>query len=598
MGTRHVNFLGRTLIRPGARAAFQTTPGQGGASPDLNTLVLIGPADNGWYANDTSLDDSLRVMEFGSPEESKAVLTSGDLADAIKNSFSPSKDNRFSSGPVLVRAINVNPNVSANASAASTALGVTHTISANIPGPKGNQIRFRVTSSGTVVQIGDSVGIQTSSPFVSGDIQIQYTGNATKTLLTFDGIKLNVTLTGQTDSSKDLNALVKDYTTISNLVAFINSQVGYTASVVSKPDLLTASLDYVLPTDSMDIRNSYYLTSLFFQQRAYFKSQGLSSIIPANVNKPIADMANFTYLSGGLTGIAKPSDWISAIDLVFNTEAAKGFYVNICSHDDAVRAHFTDKVSSYNSPDNADKRFGGVGIDVSKTVDERVSDIKSLDLEYITAGNSPVTLYAADDTTLKTYNGWMVAVLHNACKAAANVRESITNKALNIVNVPETYGKVEIDKYLDAGSLIVTRKANKGPFKIEFALTAYQKDDPIRNQTSTICTALALTKDIVEWANSIFIGEVITDPDTFDGTLNDADIRTAVTTRFKNVYVEQYGWLTKNIFTGDPAIDPNFLIQRDGNVVSFVMKNGKIVTPLDYMLFLIGLDVVRGSSNQ
>ncbi|WP_246839474.1 hypothetical protein [Leptospira licerasiae] len=115
MGTRDVEFLGRGYVRPGARGAFRTATPPSGISPDFNTLILIGQSDNGFNANDTDLVYSKRVMEIGSAEESRSLLSSGDLADAIENAFSPSRDSRFVSGPVLIKAICVNPNMAAEA---------------------------------------------------------------------------------------------------------------------------------------------------------------------------------------------------------------------------------------------------------------------------------------------------------------------------------------------------------------------------------------------------------------------------------------------------------------------------------------------------
>ncbi|EMN90609.1 hypothetical protein LEP1GSC108_3346 [Leptospira weilii str. UI 13098] len=190
----------------------------------------------------------------------------------------------------------------------------------------------------------------------------------------------------------------------------------------------------------------------------------------------------------------------------------------------------------------------------------------------------------------------MLAILHNAIKASGNVRETATYKDLNIVDAPEILTKTQIKKVLRAGGLVVTRKPNNGPFKIEFAITSYQTENLIKNQASTVCTALALVKDFREWLNVTFTGEVPTDPNALGTNLTDADIRTAVTQRFRNVYISQYGWLTRNIYTGEDAFDENFDIRRDGDVIYFAFPNGTIVTPINFMFFLLQLDVVRGVS--
>ncbi|KAA1292983.1 hypothetical protein C4X99_03760 [Leptospira interrogans serovar Geyaweera] len=600
MGAREVEFLGRGYIQPGARGAFRTKPQTGGISPDFTTLVLIGSADNGYFSNDSSLPISKRVLEFSGPDEARSVLGSGDLTDAVINSFSPSKDSRFANGPQTIKTLNVSRNLSASVSVLSITTGISNIIKAQVPGPKGNQIRFRITNNGTVIQVGDKDGIVSSAPIEANEFRIQYIGNAETTNLTFDGTTLQVILSGAsaTDGSLNLNAPVKDYETISELVAYINSQSGYSAILLSQPDRKTKTLDYISTVDAVDIKSGYTLRSLLYWQETFFLTNGLAEIELGSQRKPCADMASFSYLYGGATGTATATDFLNAIDTVFDTELIKGFYVNVCTSLETVRLYLADKLSNGNSPEGSDERFGGAGLDLARTIDQRIDDIKATNSEYLVLGFSPITRYASDRITLKTYPGWMLAVLHNAIKASGNVRETATYKDLNIVDAPEILSKTQIKKILRAGGLVVTRKPNNGPFKIEFALTSYQSENLIKNQASTVCTALALVKDFREWLNVTFTGEVPTDPNALGTNLTDADIRTAVTQRFRNVYISQFGWLTRNIYTGEDAFDENFDIRRDGDVVYFVFPNGLIVTPINFMFFLLQLDVIRGASKE
>ncbi|EMN89425.1 hypothetical protein [Leptospira weilii] len=600
MGSREVEFLGRGYIQPGARGAFRVKVQSTGISPDLNTLILIGPADNGYDAGDTSLETSKRVLEFSGADEARSVFFSGDLADAVSNAFSPSKDSRFAAGPQLIKALNINPNAYASAPVVSIVATISNTVKAIIPGPRGNQIRFRVTSGGTIIQIGDSDGIGTSSPLESNELQIQYVGNGQNAILTFDGISLRVTLSGTapTDGSVNLNVPIKNYPTLGELVGYVSSRVGYQITLLSQPDRKTSTLDHLSLTDAVDVKSApVAMKSLLFQQESFFLGNGLAQVVATQERKPLADMASFTYLNGGSTGIATAQDYIDAIDYVFDTEVSKGFYVNVCTSIQSVVLYLADKLAYGNSPDGSDERFGGAGLDLTKSVDARIEDIKATNSEYMVLGLSPITRYAADKITLKTYPGWMLAVLHNAIKASTNVRETATYKDLNIVDAPEKLSKNQIKKVLRAGGLIVTRKPNNGAFKIEMGLTSYQAQNLIKNQASTVCTALALVKDFREWLDVTFIGEVPTDPDALGTNLTDADIRTAVTQRFRNVYITQYGWLTRNIYTGEPAFDEKFDIRRDGDALYFIFPDGKIVSPINYMFFLVNLDVVRGANN-
>lgn len=285
MGTREVEFLGRGYIQPGSRGAFRTKPQSAGISPDFNTLILIGPSDNGPYTNDLSLPLSKRVLEFGGPDEARQILGSGDLADAVVCAFSPSKDSRFANGPQTIKALNVSQNKSA--SALVTTLGITKTVKAITPGPKGNQLRFRVSNNGTILQVADNENILTSQTLEANDIRIQYIGNASNAILSFDGITLRVTLSGtaSTDLSKDLVVDIKSYETLSELVSYISSQVGYTATLLSQPDRKTNTLDHILLTENLDVKSiPQTLKSLLFRQESFFNSSGLLEIISQEKN--------------------------------------------------------------------------------------------------------------------------------------------------------------------------------------------------------------------------------------------------------------------------------------------------------------------------
>lgn len=599
MATREVEFLGRGYIRPGSRGAFKAQASPTGISADMTTLIVIGPSDNGFYAGNATLEYSQRILEVSGAQEAEAVLGSGDLADAVANAFSPSKDSRFP-GPQTIKAININPNVAALALADTVLTGVQNQVKATVPGPRGNQIRFRVSNGGTLIQVGDAKSIQVSSPIDANELQIQYVGDGQNAIYSFDGTALRVTLSGTapTDGSISLVVPIKDYPTLGDAVAFINAQIGFEATVLSQPDRLMTLLDYTAAAEAIDAKTApVVVKSLLSQQEAFFRGQGLAEIVPTAQRKPLADMAAFTYLSSGSTVVGVTQDYIDAINLVFDSEVAKGFYVNVCTSNEAVRLYLADKLAFGNTPDGSDERFGGAGLDNTKSVDARIVDIKTTNSEYTVLGFSPVTRYAIDKVTLKTYPGWMLAVLHNAIKASANVRETATYKDLNIVDAPEKLNRTQIKNILRAGGLLVTRKPNNGPFKIEMALTSFQGQNLIRNQASTVCTALALVKDFREWLDVTFIGEVPTDPDAFGTNLTDADIRTAVVQRFRNVYIKQYGWLTRNIYTGTPAFAEDFDIRRDGDAIYFVFPDGTMVSPINYMFFLINLDVVRGTSN-
>lgn len=598
---RAVEFLGRLYFSPGTRGAFRAKPQPTGLSPDFTTLIIVGASQNGWSFTDSSLRLDQRVMEFGNAEEAVSVLgkSGGDLMDAIANCFPPSQDNRFM-GPQLIKAINVSTNIPAFANVETVLLGNQLHVKAIVPGVRGNTIRFRVSNGGTVVQVGDASDVSTSPNLESPEVSIAYLGDATTAILTIDNTEFKVELSGdQTDGTATLTIPVTDYKTVGELVDFVNSKPGYQAIVLSRPDRKTDYLDHITVAEAVDVKSPVICNALFYEQQRYLRSSGLADIeIPSGkVKKPLGDMLTFTYLSGGSSSNPSPSDWINAIDFVYDKKV-EGFFLSLCTDSLPAALHLADKIALGNSPDGSFEKIGTSGLDTETTIAERIDDLKLVNSEYVAMGFSPVIVRRADRVENKQFSGWMIGVIHNAVKASANLRETPTNKDLNIIECPEIYKDSDLRKIVQSGGMVVDRKPNRGPWKIHFALTTYQKENIILNQTSIVSTALGLVKDFREWCDSTFLAEVPTDPDAIGSGLTDADIRSAVDNRFRDVYIAQYGWLTRNIYTGEDAFDSRYSIRRDGDAIYFIFPNGNLVSPINFMFFLMNLDVVRGSTNE
>lgn len=594
MGVRLAEFLGRFYIIPGARGTFRAKTAGGITNDDLTTQILIGSSSNGNYFANSNLTQTEKVMEFASFEDAYAVLGDGDMSDAIKACFPPSRDARFV-GPQNIKAIVVNENDTASISAASNYVGVVHTISAAIPGPKGNALRFKFSTSGTVIAYGDATGIVTSQPIDADAFTIEYTGNGTSANIEINSTGLNTTLVGQTDGSLNLTLLWTAYPTLGDLINYISSQPGYSATLITSPDFLSVNLDHILVAESISILTPLTVEALYFSQVVILESNGLFKVTQGTSQKPFDDNVTFQYLTGGLTGTATTQDFLDALDFIKETKE-QGFFMNVLTTNASVAARLADFAQFGNSPDGSREVFTGWGVDTTLSYDERLDLAKAVNSEYMVVGLVPWKMFRADGTTEKTFPGWMIAVIHNAQKASTNMRETPTYKDLNGIEAPEILSDPQIKKGIAAGGLVIDRKPNKGPFKITRAVTSYQKANLILNESSTVCTALAMVKHLREQLEANFLGEVPVDPDANNAALTDSDIRTFVDNLVRIDFIQRFGYLTRNVYTGEPAFDFNYTIKRDGDIIYFEFPDGKLVSPINFMFFLLNLDVVKGSS--
>ncbi|PJZ89554.1 hypothetical protein [Leptospira levettii] len=596
MGVRRVEFLGKNFRKPGSRAAFSPKPQPRSVSDELSVLILIGSADNGFDANNSALPTNQRVMDFSSFPEAEAVLGAGNLLEACYVAFNPSTDPRFRSGPQMVKVLNVSQNTHAQTTVPSVLVGVDKTVRAIVPGPKGNAYRVRVSQNGTVIEVGDADSIQTSTTLQGDELSISYTGNGSSAILSFDGTTLVVTLTGQSDTSQNLSLPIREYKTVGQLVDAINTRVGYTASIIGQADTQSRRLDHILATENVNIKTApRTMQSLLFRQETFLLGNGLVEISDTNARKPLADMLVFAYLSNGGTTNPSTNDYFDALEFVEN-EKIPGFYIGVCTTDEAVHVRLADMLDRVNSLDGRLEKVGACGLDRTESTTTRASKIATLSSEFLTVGFSPITNRSANGIDILDFDGWYLGIIALSIKAASNVRETPTYKDLTILGVPERNLKPsELDLVLSKGGLVVERKPQSGPYTIVRALTAFQGTNLILNELSLVSTALALVKDFRESMEG-FIGEVPTDPRAIGSTLTDEDIRTYVDELFENKYVRRFGWLTSNPFTGEEAFDKNYTIQRDGDVLFFRFPNGTLVSPINFIFSLLNLDVVRGSS--
>lgn len=586
-----VEFLGQAYGAPIVASAFFAKPQPTGLGVDLNIQIIIGPADNGWHCNDATLPMDKRVMEFRTTQEADAVLGSGDLLDAIHAAKTPSQDSRFASGPVRILALNTRANAAA-AAALNHAGGGQYTLRANVPGQRGNTIRIRVSDAGDTLEMMDAATQFRESGLARDDLSIQYTGDATTAALFFDGANLRITLAGdQTDGTADLDIEIGSTPTIRDLAERVSAQPGYQASWLSNQDLSSANLDYQSGVDVLAA--PAILRSTFWRQNSRIRAWGYCEAIePAGGRHPLTDTPAFVYLAGGARGAETTADYLQALDL---QATQNGFYLNVCSSVTAVHAKLFEVVVQGNSPRGSRERFGGCGADTTQPIADRFAAGKALNSEYLAFGASPVTLFRADGITRKTYDGWMLAVLHNAIKAGANVRETAFHKDLNILDAPEA-DAADVEKATQNGCMVVDRKTT-GAFRIGYDVTTYSGTNLILNKCQLVCLALAINKDLREFLIANFQGEVPTDPRARGTVLTMTKIRQAIRNRFDRTYVQEFGWLSANEFTGEAAFDENFLLIKDqGNVLRMIMRDGKLVTSLDFIFAILNFDTIRGAS--
>lgn len=327
-------------------------------------------------------------------------------------------------------------------------------------------------------------------------LQLGYTGT-TAVAVVANGV-MTITVTGGTGVSQTLN--LASFVTINNLVAFLNSQAGYTASAGS------AVLGQQ-PATSLDA-GTYGIASKWGAKNGRIKADGaaffaavnasdvlatVAPISPATALVGLPDIQSLNFLSGGAAGGTSNADILAALTAC---QGVRGnFVVTLFSVDAAqdITDGLTDSSSSYTvasvnanllshvllmsqlkqrRPRQGFASFRGTYAQAKAAAGNIASSRVSLCFQDVKDVNS--------QGTLVQFRPWMAAAKAAGMQAAGSYRD-ITAKFINISGAIQAAGDwndqtiSQTDDALQAGLLAIIRDENGG-FKWLDDQTTYTVD--------------------------------------------------------------------------------------------------------------------------
>lgn len=226
-------FNGTFTRRPGVRAAVQAN-GSVPLGNDPRIIVLIGQAQGG---------QPQQIMQFATPQDAVPVLRGGDLLTALFRAFNPGDSG---GGPATIFASRVNPATKATLTLndanghpsvlfTSVNWGLLDNLN-SIAVAAGSTSGKKLTISNTPLTYAlDNLGRVSFTLVAAG------AGMSAAKLFIY-GTTLKTTITGGTVAGLNIN--LATYPTLQQLVAYINSITGYTATMVyTNPNEPTTQLD-------------------------------------------------------------------------------------------------------------------------------------------------------------------------------------------------------------------------------------------------------------------------------------------------------------------------------------------------------------------
>ena len=389
-----------------------------------------------------------------------------------------------------------------------------------------------LVSSSTEVQNQTTVtrtSTGTNESFIAGGeigLNIGYDGTTATLSISSAGV-LSTTIVGGSGANLSIN--LSEFTTMSELADFINSQTGYTAAAGSvASQLAPSSLDQVstvgIAVTDPTLKSGKIKFDAFDYSRKANESSVVSFIAAAKIGLPAQFAAANAkqFLAGGLKGSTSAAAVSSAIDELEKVKL--NFVIPLFSRDATldISDGFTDSASTYsiNAIHAATRshilrmstiklrrfRNGFVAIDdtfsVAKdTARSLASHRMSLSFQKTKGLNS--------QSQISTFGSWHTASIA-AGMTAAGLQRSITHKVANVSGIvdPSDFSsgsQGDLDSALEAGLLIMEQES--GSFRFVSDQTSYSFDSNFFfNSGQAVYTADILADDLANALDKAFVG--------------------------------------------------------------------------------------------
>lgn len=452
-----VFFGGRLLISPTVASVVDDS-GLGNKNLSVGNIVAyIGRSEGG--APNT-------VLRFGSPDQAKATLRSGELMEACKKAFDPSAE---TGGAAEVVAIRVNPALRASLNLADGVAATVIALTSTDYGLYTNQVKVKIEAGSTA---GKKATVQLANDFYTEDnierkaLSVQYTGgqataraSITNTTMTLEAPNSTVVAT------IDLNV----YNTVQKLVDRINTVASWTAAVLdgngSKPTL--NGLDTI---SNIDTKTALYTVKADLQALVdWFNGTGEGFVtatrsvgagtLPVNIA--------FTYLAGGSDGTVTNTDWSNAYTVLQQADVQ---WVVPISSDASIHA-MNDTHCAFMSTVGKMERRSIVGTAAGTTDVAAIAAAKVLNSDR----SSLVHLgyYDYDDSgALVLFPPYMMAALLAAMFSGVNPGTPLTNKTMKVRGLERLLrNPTDTDVLIKGGVLCVENTA--GGYKVVQSITTW-----------------------------------------------------------------------------------------------------------------------------
>lgn len=473
---------------PGAFSRIDSIKGQGG----------LVSANKGAVMGDCLGGTPQTLLKFGSIAEAVNVLKDGPLLEAVRMAFSPGN----SLVPQAVHALRVNTATKSGYTMLETATDIIDLASLDY-GLSQNQIIVSLASGtnyGKKVVITYKTDTETFDDIRKQSMIIQETVGATSlTIVNNSGTNTFVT-TGANAQSLDLN----DYPTIGALVAYLNNETGYTASVIpGEDDVSTLELDSI---SSVDINTTPVTIESSATEIATVINAG-SKYLSASMANDANDLVipdNFTsvYLTGGSEGTYSATEWGTALTIM---EAEDIQFIGTPSPDSAIHALLKTHVNAMSAVTGRKERQALLGGAWGESEAEAVTASGNINSKFVLNVFQGFTQYDVKNVVQNFGASYMACMLMGQ-KMAGAINMPLTFNSVNVIDLENKLNDTTLENLIENGVCPVNYNAAGLPVIVR-QVNTYLVDDLKYNEFSMVSEMNFVSRDLRAHLESAFAGK-------------------------------------------------------------------------------------------
>jgi|GEM_PF-801670 len=487
-GQRSVHYI------PGGYSRIDTPIGQLGLV-SFSNAVIVGTCTGG---------KPNVIQWFDDPNQVANVLRGGDLMEAGRFALNPGGD----LNPQRIGLLRVN---SALQAVGTLLNGVTDIIDykSRDYGVYTNNIKRAVataTTKGKKLTVTLNDVSQTIDNIFKDSVNIQYIGDASTAVMTIDNTQLTTTLAGdQTDGSVDLTVSFATFDTIEKLVGYINSQVGYSCTLVDGVNQTNLSSELDAYT-AQDIKSSEIIITSNVQamiDAINNLSNYLSdAVLHSGSTRLQLDNSADVFLTGGSEGSETSIEHTNAL-IVLEQEDVQ--CVGTTSEDYAIHSLYKTHVEAMNAVDGKRERQFILGALKGETLSGAISQAKVLNSKGNAFCLGQFKDYDINGTEIEWGSVFYAAKMIGQF-AALDIIQPHTFKGFNATELTTVLSNPEKEEAIKNG-VWVPEVSPQGTFRTVRSITTYQQDNLIWNEFSMSRTVLFVSRDFRNYMEVLFVGK-------------------------------------------------------------------------------------------